>query len=124
MVVQDPVTKRWEPGEIIKQDSYRPRAYHVKFRSNGNVLVRNRKYLKRVDRNTFQTNVQAGDQNRLFDQLLEDNLVCEDKQSVPAHVPETETVSNSPQATIAQPKVNQRPQRNKRAPLRFRDYYV
>ncbi|XP_063923109.1 uncharacterized protein K02A2.6-like [Zophobas morio] len=124
VVVQDPVTKRWEPGEIIKQDSYRPRAYHVKFRSNGNVLVRNRKYLKRVDRNTFQTNVQAGDQNRLFDQLLEDNLVWEDTQSVPAHVPETETVSNSPQATIAQPKVNQRPQRNRRAPLRFRDYYV
>ena len=47
VIVQNSISKKWEPAKIVKIDVNRPRSYFVKFQ-NGNVLIRNRRFLRRI----------------------------------------------------------------------------
>lgn len=75
IVIQNYTNKQWEPGWVVGKDSYRPRCYIVKLDRTGNTLLRNRKFLRRVDRENFNYT------EREFDELIDrfiDNDNCQD----------------------------------------------
>lgn len=78
-MVQNFVTKRWQPGIILKKD-YRPRAYVVKLLLNGNVVVRNRRFLKP------HAYMSEEFKDKRFDEILESVL---DDNSTKQCVPQT-----------------------------------
>lgn len=67
VVVQNEM-KEWEPGKILDKNSYRPRSYNIRLKNNENVISRNRKHIKKIDRDNFVTN------DDLFNELLDNQL--------------------------------------------------
>lgn len=74
VVVQNNVTKVWEPAVIVELDQHKPRSYLVQMDHNGHKLVRNRKFLKpAINNSNIQSNYNDDTYEEIYQHYLQNN---------------------------------------------------